>query len=127
MLSEVIARTQRLRLIYCSCVGFGRRSFLAYGSEPKAMKLFATIIALSLAGAIVTPAIAAEYPMTKADCEKAGLKWKEEKHKCKPSVRVVNWSPAKRLWAWIGLGSAVVGLIVLYRDWRTPRDSSGRS
>ena len=76
------------------------------------MKLFATIIALSLAGAIVTPAIAAEYPMTKADCEKAGLKWKEEKHKCKPSVRVVNWSPAKRLWAWIGLGFAVVGLTV---------------
>ena len=27
MLSEVIARTQRLRLFYCSCVGFGRRSF----------------------------------------------------------------------------------------------------
>ena len=127
MLSEVIARIQRLRLFYLSCVGFGRRSFLAYGSEPKAMKLFAAIIALSLAGAIITPAIAAKYPMTQADCEKAGLKWKKEEHKCKPYVRVVNRSRAKRILALIGLGSAVVGLIVLYRDWRTPRDSSGRS
>ena len=80
------------------------------------MKLFAAIIALSLAGAIITPAIAAKYPMTQADCEKAGLKWRKVDHKCKPYVRVVNLSPADRILGLIGLGSAVVGLILLWRD-----------
>ena len=81
-----------------------------------AMKLFAAIIALSLAGAIITPAIATKYPMTQADCEKAGLKWRKSDHKCKPYVRVVKWSPAKRLWGFIGLGSAVVGLVLVLRE-----------
>ena len=89
-------------------------SLKAVTDNPKGMKLFATIIALNLAGAIITPAIAAEYPKTKADCENAGLKWKEEAHKCRPLVR--DWSPAKRLWGWIGLGSAVVGLVLVWRD-----------
>ena len=81
-----------------------------------AMKLFAAIIALGLAGATITPAIATKYPITQADCEKAGLKWRKSDHKCKPYVRVVKWSPAKRLWGFIGLGSAVVGLILVLRE-----------
>jgi hypothetical protein len=81
-----------------------------------AMKLFAAIIALGLAGAIITPAIATKYPITQTDCEKAGLKWRKSDHKCKPYVRVVKWSPAKRLWGFIGLGSAVVGLILVLRE-----------
>ena len=80
-----------------------------------AMKLFAAIIALSLAGAIITPAIATKYPMTQADCEKAGLRWKKEAHKCKPFVPVVSLNPAERILGLIGLGSAVVGLILLWR------------
>jgi hypothetical protein len=82
-----------------------------------AMKLFAAIIALVLQGAIVTPAIPAEYPMTQAHCEKAGSEVKKkEAHKCEPSVRVVSLSPAERILGLIGLGSAVVGLILVWRD-----------
>jgi hypothetical protein len=44
-----------------------------------AMKLFAAIIALVLQGAIVTPAIPAEYPMTQAHCEKAGSEVKKKR------------------------------------------------
>ncbi len=41
------------------------------------MKIIASIVALNLAVAFATPVVAAEIPTTKAECEQAGLKWKD--------------------------------------------------
>ena len=92
---------------------------------------FAFIVALGLASALATPVMAAEMPTTQADCEKAGMRWKEKASKCRP-LREEGITPTlpkevRNVLGMIGLGCTVAGLIVLYRDWRTPRDSSGRS
>ena len=42
--------------------------------------LIATIVALGLASA--SPALAGDAPKTKADCEKAGMKWDEASQTC---------------------------------------------
>jgi len=42
--------------------------------------LISTIIALGLASA--TPALAGDAPKTKADCEKAGMKWDDGSQTC---------------------------------------------
>jgi hypothetical protein len=95
------------------------------------MKPFAFIVALALASVSATPLVAAEMPTTQVDCEKAGLRWKEKASKCRP-LREEGTLPTlpkevRNVLGVIGLGCAVAGLIFLYRDWRTPRDSSGRS
>ena len=41
------------------------------------MKIIASIVALNLAVAFATPVVAAEIPTTKAECEQAGMRWKE--------------------------------------------------
>jgi len=41
--------------------------------------IFATMIILGLAAA---PALAGDAPKTKADCEKAGMKWDETTQSC---------------------------------------------
>ena len=41
------------------------------------MKIIALIVALNLAASFAMPVVAAEIPTTKADCEQAGMKWKE--------------------------------------------------
>jgi hypothetical protein len=41
--------------------------------------LIATLIALGLAAA---PALAGDAPATKADCEKAGMKWDDASQSC---------------------------------------------
>ena len=41
--------------------------------------LIATLIALGLAAA---PALAGDAPKTKADCEKAGMKWDDSSQTC---------------------------------------------
>ena len=41
------------------------------------MKIIASIVALNLAVAFATPVVAAEIPTTKAQCEQAGMRWKE--------------------------------------------------
>jgi hypothetical protein len=41
--------------------------------------LIATLVVLSLAAA---PALAGDAPKTKADCEKAGMKWDEASQTC---------------------------------------------
>ena len=48
------------------------------------MKRLALIVALGLASALATPVVAAEMPTTQADCEKAGMRWKEKATKCRP-------------------------------------------
>jgi hypothetical protein len=85
------------------------------------MKIVASITALNLAVAFATPIVAAEIPMTKADCEKAGMKWKEwaEKNKCRPIVRKdrrLFSDQVANVLGIIGLGSVLLGLIVLYRE-----------
>ena len=42
--------------------------------------LIATVVALGLASA--SPALAGDAPKTKADCEKAGMKWDEASQTC---------------------------------------------
>ncbi len=44
--------------------------------------LLSTIIALGLAAAIAAPALAGDAPKTKADCEKAGMKWDDASQTC---------------------------------------------
>jgi hypothetical protein len=45
--------------------------------------LISTIVALGLAVAFTAPAFAADKPpMTKADCEKAKMKWDDAAKKC---------------------------------------------
>jgi hypothetical protein len=41
------------------------------------MTIIASIVALNLAVAFATPVVAAEIPTTKAQCEQAGMRWKE--------------------------------------------------
>ena len=95
------------------------------------MKPFVFIVALALASVSATPLVAAEMPTTQADCEKAGMRWKEKASKCRP-LREEGILPnvpkeVRNVLGVIGLGCTVAGLLVLYRDWRTPRDSGGRS
>jgi hypothetical protein len=44
--------------------------------------VLATIIALGIAAASAAPALAGDAPKTKADCEKAGMKWDEATQTC---------------------------------------------
>ena len=94
------------------------------------MKPFAFIVALALASVSATPLVAVQMPTTQVDCEKAGLRWKEKASKCRPLREEGTLPPlpkeVRNVLGVIGLGCAVAGLIFLYRDWRTPRDS-GRS
>jgi hypothetical protein len=85
------------------------------------MKILALIIALNLAASFAMPVVAAEIPTTKADCEQAGMKWKEwaPNEKCRFPVRREPTLPApvRNVLGIIGLGSALLGLIILYREW----------
>jgi hypothetical protein len=53
----------------------------------KNMKSFVTILALGLGLAFTVPAFAGggAPPTTKADCEKAGMKWNDSSGKCEGS------------------------------------------
>ncbi len=44
--------------------------------------LVSMIVALGLAAAFTAPAFAADAPKTKADCEKAKMKWDDTAKKC---------------------------------------------
>jgi len=88
---------------------------------------FRFLVALALASVSATPLVAAEMPTTQADCEKAGMLWKEKASKCRPLREEGTLPTLPNVLGVIGLGCTVAGVIVLYRDWRTPRDSSGRS
>jgi hypothetical protein len=74
------------------------------------MKILASIIALNLAAAFAMPVVAAEIPTTKADCEQAGMKWKEQvnQNKCRSAVRREHMlpTPVRNVLGIIGLGSA---------------------
>jgi hypothetical protein len=82
------------------------------------MKPFALIVALGLASALAPPLVAAEMPTTQADCEKAGMRWKEKASKCRP----LREEGIRNVFGMIGLGCTLLGLIVFYREWRKPGD-----
>jgi hypothetical protein len=44
--------------------------------------IISMIVALGLAVAVTAPAFAADPPATKADCEKAKMKWDDAAKKC---------------------------------------------
>jgi hypothetical protein len=87
------------------------------------MKILASIIALNLAAAFATPVVAAELPTNKADCEQAGMKWKEQanQNKCRFADRSEHRLPAPvhNVLGIIGIGANLLCLIMLYREWRT--------
>src|SRR6476620_12646223 len=85
------------------------------------MKIIASIVALNLAVAFATPVVAAEIPTTKAECEQAGMRWKEEANqdKCR-SAKARNFpAPVRIFIGIIGLGLTLLGVIILYQEWRS--------
>jgi hypothetical protein len=89
------------------------------------MKHLALIVALGLASALATPMVAAEMPTTQADCEKAGMRWKDKPSKCRPLREEEGIHPTlpkevRNVLGMIGLGCTLLGLIVMYREWREP-------
>jgi len=64
------------------------------------------------------PLVAAEIPTTKADCEQAGMHWKEQANECRSAAVGKPMLPARTVLGIIGIGSALLGLILLYREWR---------
>ena len=82
------------------------------------MKIVALIIALHFAGAtFVSPAVAAETRMTKADCRIAGMKWKGDK--CVVRTQSTHMLPdrVRKVLAGIALVCTILGLLVMFRDW----------
>jgi len=65
------------------------------------------------------PLVAAEIPTTKAECEQAEMRWDEQANKCRPAFgKPMLPAPVRHVLGIIGMGSALLGLILLYREWR---------
>jgi hypothetical protein len=77
-----------------------------------------SMFALNLAGPATAPAFAADIPTTEADCEKAGMKWKQKAGKCKPMPSHAP-SRAESVLALIGIGCALVGLFFIWSEYLT--------
>src|SRR6476660_10570104 len=87
------------------------------------MNIIASIVALNLAVAFATPVVA-EIPTTKAECEQAGMRWKEEadQDKCRrrATFEARNLpAPVRIVIGIIGLGLTLLGVIILYQEWRS--------
>jgi hypothetical protein len=79
------------------------------------MKVLAAIITLTVAGALLSPVVA-EYPLTKADCVQAGMKWMKATNTCVvKSQRTDVPEQARLVLGLIGIGSGVLGLLLLWR------------
>ena len=65
--------------------------------------IMVSIVALSLAGPFFSSASATDVPTTKAECDKAGMKWKPQANKCKPRGAGQSLSSAKRVFGLIAL------------------------
>src|SRR6476661_8612371 len=85
------------------------------------MNIIASIVALNLAVAFATPVVAAEIPTTKAECEQAGMRWKEEANqdKCRFAKARNFPAPVRIVLGIIGLGLTLLGVIILYQEWRS--------
>src|SRR6476661_8104978 len=79
------------------------------------MKVIAWIVALNLALAFATPVVAAEIPTTKAECEQAGMRWKD----CRSINARKLPDPVRIVIGIIGLGLTLLGVIILYQEWRS--------
>lgn len=102
--------------------------------------IIVSIVALNLAGQIIAPACATQMPTTQAECEQAGMKWKDKAGKCKPAAPTTQaecveagmvWkpeagkckpiytlSPLKKTIVLIGLGCALVCLFYIGGEYR---------
>ena len=92
------------------------------------MKLFALTITLCLATATAIPVAAkvptTKVPTTKAECEQVGMRWKENAGRCHPLFHEQKLS--FKIIGGIGLGCALVGFIVVCKEWRRgAKDSVG--
>jgi hypothetical protein len=82
-------------------------------------KILILMIALNVAVAYATLAIAVEVPTTKSICKQAGMRWKEKKEKCvyetrkKPMLR----TEVRNVLGIIGLSCNFLGLIWMSRIW----------
>ena len=81
------------------------------------MKVLAAIISLSLAGALLPAVVAAEYPLTKADCVRAGMKWRNKTNTCvvRSSELIEIPEQARLVLGLIGIGSGLIALFLLWR------------
>src|SRR6476646_9138804 len=86
------------------------------------MKIVASIVALNLPVAFATPLVAAEIPTTKAQCEQAGMRWKESANqdKCRFAKARNFPAPVRIVLGIIGLGSTLLGVIILYQECAAP-------
>ena len=102
--------------------------------------IIVSIVALNLAGQFIAPACATQVPKTQAECEQAGMRWKDKAGKCKlaaPKTQAeceqagMDWkpeadkckpiyplSPFQKIIALIGLGCALVGLFLVGSNYR---------
>jgi hypothetical protein len=81
------------------------------------------IMVLALAVAFTAPAFALEaehQPTTKADCEKAGMVWKERDSQCKPAT-TQDSSALRNVLGVIGLFCALIGFVMVCRMWIAER------
>jgi hypothetical protein len=75
--------------------------------------IMASMVVLSLAGPLMAPAFAAAPPTTQAECEKAGMRWKEKASKCR-SMPGRSLSTAQKI---VGLLGLMCALILLFQIW----------
>lgn len=85
-------------------------------SNTRAMIALVATVYLVLAGPITVTSFAAVTPITQADCEKAGMRWKAKAGKCK-RMSGQPLSSAERAAAVIGIISAIAALVLLFEDW----------
>ena len=83
--------------------------------------LAACIVGLSLTFSPALPAAAVERPTAEVECKAAGMRWVQQTGKCKQVKQVSGrrLSTAKKVLGLIGLGCAVLALVLLF-GWREP-------
>jgi type IV secretory pathway VirB2 component (pilin) len=73
----------------------------------------ACLMGLSLTISLVLPATAVERPTTEVACQAAGMKWVQQKGKCK-QVKERRLSVVEKVVGLIGLACAALGLALLF-------------
>jgi len=92
-----------------------RGRYRSYAMDVKIFRHW--IIALCVLGFFAVPASIAKSPTNEADCKNAGKIWLNERQKCVP-IRISERprSTARTVLGLVGLGCALGGLILLWRE-----------